>query len=295
MKKFIVFSTLFILITAAQALAQGVSHATIYSADNYKFTVFLNGEKKNEKPLANVRMINLPQLYYKLKITFEDTTLAPIEKKIFNIQDANGNHVDATYEIVMKKGEPSIAWRSQTVNPRYIETQPTVVIVNNAPSTTVQQTTTTTTTSTPENDAVKLNTVIGEITINPNGSSGSGQEKTTTTTTVVSGSSGTAATTSGNCTGTMLNEADFNEAVNSIAARSTEDSKLIMAKQIMSGSCMSCAQVKQMIELLSTEAARLDLAKYAYARTIDKGNYFKINSVFKEDKSVDELNQYIVK
>ena len=49
-----------------------------------------------------------------------------------------------------------------------------------------------------------------------------------------------------------------------------------------------------MVELLNTEAGRLDLAVFAYPFVLDKGSYFKMNRVFAEEKSIDEINKAIL-
>ena len=68
-----------------------------------------------------------------------------------------------------------------------------------------------------------------------------------------------------------------------------------MAKQIIYSNCLLCSQVKEMMMLLSFETDRLDLAKYAYKKTLDPGNYYKLNDAFTFETSIDELNEYIEK
>ncbi|MBK9515283.1 MAG: DUF4476 domain-containing protein, partial [Flavobacteriales bacterium] len=43
----------------------------------------------------------------------------------------------------------------------------------------------------------------------------------------------------------------------------------------------------------SFEDSKLDFAKYAYDRTYDIGNYFKVNDAFTFESSMDELNEFI--
>lgn len=285
------FLSTLMLICIQLMYAQRVSHVTIYSEDNYKFTVYLNGEKKNDVPQANVRIINLTQPYYKLRIEFEDATLNVIERKIFQLTNSTGGNVDAVHIIKKnKKGEMGMHWKSQTEYPPYIETnKPTVVVVNGGA---VQQTTTTRTeTSEPNGTHVSFGVPGGNVSINTSGSSAPVTEKTTTTTIV----SGNAAAAGSPCQGTIPGEDDFNAALKSIAGRSTEDGKLLSAKQIVSSNCLSCESVRKIMRLFSTEEGKLAIAKYAYAHTIDQGNYYKLNSEFKNESSIDELNKAIVK
>jgi len=271
------------------------SHVTIYSEDHLKFTVYLNGEKKNDEPQERVRIINLTQSYYKLKIEFEDVSIPPIERKIFQLTDGHGSPVDATHMIKKtNKGEYVLRWQSQTTYPGYIEDRPTVVVVNGGGNTVVRETTTTETqgVATPGGVQMSFGVPGGNISIN-NGAAI--VPATTTTTTTYSSSSPAPVANSTECKGTILSTADFSSALSSIKARSSEEGKLSSAKQILSSNCFAVEQVKQMLKLFTTEGVKLDLAKFAFDHTLDKGNYFKINSEFKEESSIDELSKATTK
>jgi hypothetical protein len=92
-----------------------------------------------------------------------------------------------------------------------------------------------------------------------------------------------------------MSAADFNSAKESINAKSFEDSKLTMAKQVLDNNCMTSAQVKETMSLFNFENSKLDLAKYAYGRTVDKNNYYKINDAFTFESSIKELDDHIKK
>ncbi len=289
-----IYTLCFLIIMTISSKAAFYSHCTIYAENGEKFTVFLNGEKKNEDPSDRVRIINLTQSYYSLKVVFEDASIGNIERKIFNICDSHGAPVDATYIIRKnKKGEIGLHWKSQTVYPGYIETNTPTVVVINGGNQVVQQTTTTTTE--PEPNGVKMNFGVpgGNISINTGSSSNAGTPTQQTTTTVVSSTPTNSASLP--CSGTILGEMDFNSALNSIKARSSAEGKLLSAKQIVSNNCLSVVQVKSIVKIFETEDTRLEIAKYAYIYTLDKGNYYKLNDVFTNDSSIDELNKYIVK
>lgn len=269
------------------------SHVTIYNEDHLKFTVYLNGEKKNDEPKENVRLINLTQSYYKLKIEFEDATIPPIEKKIFQLTDANGSPVDATHIIKKnKKGEYGIHWQSQTTFPGYIDNdKPTVVIVNGGTANTVVRETTTQTSATPTS-GVRMNFGVpgGSVSINT-GNAAPAETTTTTTTTYAASAPAATSAKADNCTGTMLGTEDFSSALSSIKARSTAEGKLTSAKQIISSNCFTVDQVKQLVKVFADDESKLEVAKSAFAHTLDKGNYFKLNTEFKDEKYIDELSK----
>lgn len=101
-------------------------------------------------------------------------------------------------------------------------------------------------------------------------------------------------TAAGTC-GWAMNSSDFASAKKSIAAKSFEESKLTVAKQILNSNCLNTAQVKEIMDQFTFEETKLDWAKYAYTKTTDRNNYFKINDGFTFEASIDELNDYISK
>lgn len=274
------------------------SHVTIYSDDQTKFTVYLNGEKKNEEPQERVRIINLTQSYYRIKIEFQDASIPPIERKVFQLTDGNGSPVDATHIIKKdKKGEYILRWQSQTTYPGYIEDRPTVVVVNNGVGNTVVRETTTTETQAivpPVPGGVNMSIGVPGGSISINNSAPVVPAQTTTTTTTYTSSS-TAPTTTTDCQGTILSTSDFSSALSSIKARSTDEGKLSSAKQIISSNCLAVEQVKQIMKIFAAETTKLEVAKFAFPRTLDKGNYFKLNSEFTQESSIDELSKATTK
>lgn len=300
MKNFVL--TLFVFLVAFGAFAQQVSHATFYSKEGYPFTIYLNGQKMNEEAQTEVRLINLTQPYYTCEAVFEDPALEPAKRKLLQLTDAHGNRVDVTFVVERnRKGKMKIGWKSQSRFPRYIEEprpEPTVVVVNNGVGTqeVVRQTTTTRTVES-NTDGVNMSFggIGGRVNINTGYTEPVVEEVTTTTTTVVPSSNGLNAGTSQlPCGGTILGDADYEMAIKSVAVRSSEEGKLTSAKQIVSTNCFTTDQARRMVELLNTEAGRLDLAIFAYPYVLDKGSYFKMNGVFAEEKSIDQMNTAIL-
>jgi hypothetical protein len=48
-----------------------------------------------------------------------------------------------------------------------------------------------------------------------------------------------------------------------------------------------------MVLLFTFENNRLDIAKYAYGKTVDKGNYFIMNDAFTFNNNKEKLSEYI--
>jgi hypothetical protein len=189
------------------------------------------------------------------------------------------------------------------------------VTVNDGTGTTTQQTTTTTTSTTTTTTGGGMSSTT---TTTGGGTNGGGMNVNVTTTgtgmdggvnmnTNVTGTGTTTNTNTNSNTNTNTNmgssngsgcgwamtQTDFDDAKKSVSKQSFADKKLTVAKQIADANCLSTDQVKQLLQLFDFEANKLDFAKYAYKRTLDKNNYYKVNDVFDFSSSVDELDEYI--
>jgi hypothetical protein len=92
----------------------------------------------------------------------------------------------------------------------------------------------------------------------------------------------------------MVSDAEMNDIVMAARDQSFDNKKLDMLKQIVTAKkCFRVAQIKQMVEMLTYETNKVDLAKYCYAFCTDRSDYYKINSSFSFSRSSDELNKFI--
>ncbi len=85
----------------------------------------------------------------------------------------------------------------------------------------------------------------------------------------------------------------FNEILQSIRSRSFESTRLTMARQFIDNNYLTSRQVAQMMSLMTFESGKLELAKYAYAKTTDKSNYFLVNDKFTFESSINSLARFI--
>lgn len=93
--------------------------------------------------------------------------------------------------------------------------------------------------------------------------------------------------------GWPMSSTEFAEAKESIESKGFEETKMTMAKQIGRDRCFTVEQVKGIMGVFGFEDTKLDFAKYAYERTYDIGNFYKVNAAFSFETSVDELNEYV--
>lgn len=96
----------------------------------------------------------------------------------------------------------------------------------------------------------------------------------------------------GSCSYPMT-EITFTTAMNSIADKSFDETKLSVAKQITSSNCLTSYQIKRVAELFSFEDNKLNYAKFAYPFCFDPQNYFVVNDVFSFQNSISELQRAI--
>jgi len=90
-----------------------------------------------------------------------------------------------------------------------------------------------------------------------------------------------------------MSNKNFAQAKESLRREWFENTRLATAKQIIDQNYFTSQQVKEMVLLFTFENNRLDIAKYAYGKTVDKGNYFVMNDAFTFNNNKEALKEYI--
>jgi hypothetical protein len=248
----------------------------------------------------------LTQPYYKAKVVFEDKAKGTVEKNIPVNDPATNQPADVVYRIKNKDGEMKIRYYSaQPVQPNYVPPADVFVVHYHQPAgTTNTETTTTTTTNETNtgNGSVNFNTGGGGVSIGVNAgdpNTNGGTTRTTTTTTTTSRSSTTtsmgygAQPPSNNGCQYAMDPGSFKTAKQTIGNSNFDETKLSTAKGILASNCLNADQVVQVCQLFGFEETKLKFAKFAYSKTVDPGNYFKVGNVFSFDASKDDLNNFI--
>lgn len=91
----------------------------------------------------------------------------------------------------------------------------------------------------------------------------------------------------------VMDKANFDQLKQAIARESFDNTRLKMAKQMVSTNYFNTAQVKDLLSLFSFDESKLELAKFAYDFTADKGNYLLLSDAFAFSSSKDALLNYI--
>jgi hypothetical protein len=87
----------------------------------------------------------------------------------------------------------------------------------------------------------------------------------------------------------------YNAARESIRCERFDDDRLRVARNILKDNYLSSAQVKELAMIFSFDAARLEFAKHAYSRTVDRNNFFMVSDVFTFNSSKRELEDHCQK
>ena len=90
-----------------------------------------------------------------------------------------------------------------------------------------------------------------------------------------------------------MTNTDFAQAKETLRREWFENTRVETAKQIIDRNYFTSQQVKEMVLLFTFENNRLDIAKYAYGKTVDKGNYFMLNDAFTFNNNKEALKEYI--
>jgi len=85
----------------------------------------------------------------------------------------------------------------------------------------------------------------------------------------------------------------YHDAVVSISAKSNDDAKLTIAKQVADNYCLTASQIKVIMEQFNTDKTRVDFAKFAYLKCDNRNDYHIVNDTFKSETSIQELDKYI--
>lgn len=86
---------------------------------------------------------------------------------------------------------------------------------------------------------------------------------------------------------------EFAMVMQTIRDRTFDSGKRQVAMQIISQNFFTAAQVRDMLSLFSFDSSRLEVAKFAYNRTVDQQFYYITYDMFTFDSSVNELSRYV--
>ncbi len=90
-----------------------------------------------------------------------------------------------------------------------------------------------------------------------------------------------------------VSDYDFDLMRRNIENRSFESTRMQLAKQFIDNNYFSSRQIAVLMRTMTFESSKIELAKYAYPKTVDRNNYFIVNDEFTFESSIAELSNYI--
>jgi hypothetical protein len=90
-----------------------------------------------------------------------------------------------------------------------------------------------------------------------------------------------------------MSDREFDQMVSSLRKEWFEANKMKSVSFIIDGNFFTAAQVKDLMSLFNFENNRLDIAKQAYLKTLDKENYQCVAGALNFSSSREALNRYI--
>lgn len=255
---------------------------SIFSENGEQFLVVINGIKQNLIPQNKIRIEALPKFQNDVQIYFADNRTQPIRRTINIADPIDGRAVNLTLRITRNRGGANLRFHRMTECDRnYRGPRDEYVMYFGRPQ--------------------QMNTVTETSYMDP--ITGQWITETTTTTTDNYYNNNTRNNNfNNNNTYTPpppppapmeMDMRTFNDAKQSIASASFEDTKLSTAKTIIGANFVTTTQVMEICRLFSFENTKVAFAQFAYNRTIDPQNYFKVANVLTFDSNKKLLNDFI--
>jgi hypothetical protein len=92
-----------------------------------------------------------------------------------------------------------------------------------------------------------------------------------------------------------VNDADYKGILDAIRKESFENTKLDLARNFFTTQAVSSDQVLGVIKLFAFENNKVTFAKFAYTKTLDKQNFYKVYEGLSFNNSKKELTEFIQK
>ncbi len=297
----------------------GLGSLTVFSQNGDKFFLFLDGVQQNDEARSDIRVQQIPGLYYNAKIVFKNPSLAPIIKNNLYISDGEDVLMDAAYRLRRDKtGKPKLNFYSmKTVQQNFIPA-PGLFVYNfgntgliagvSKPASPKKAVASTVKGSisnikiTSVDDKPKASpkpiaskTVKKPTTISPTVETKPKASVTSVTPKAIYTKEENNATVEDikKCNGWPMGKADLAAAIKTVEESGKDADKLVTAKELITSNCLLVSQVKEFSTLFKNEKTRLDFVKFAYKYTSDKRNYAELQKLFSLEINKRELIKFI--
>ena len=289
MKKIII---LFLSSVALVAQSQVINNLVIFCNEGEKFTVILDGFKRNVSPQSNVRIEFLDQKHYKIKIIFENTRINDVDdgitffktgrECIFSLDKKNNHKYKLHYS--SDKAMPGFEKPNNvnTANTTTNTSPPPIVDTVKPPPPEAPS-------GNPMDQNINQNLNIGgkkgAIKVNPNGTMSVGPGNGAMSINIKKHPKA-------NCPNPVTKE-EFAAFKENMSKQTTEEDKQLIGNSFIDNNCLLSSQVKEAMTLFKNERSQIDFAKKSYSATKDYEKFSITVDGVVSKSGKDELTKYI--
>lgn len=90
-----------------------------------------------------------------------------------------------------------------------------------------------------------------------------------------------------------MDDADFKDRLASVNKENFDRERLAKAKNVFADENMTTGQVRTVMKVFNFDDSKLDFAKFAYSRTIDQKNYYKVEDELGFSSYKKQLSDYV--
>ena len=247
------------------------SALTVFSENGEQFFLILNGVNQNNMPQSRIRVEGLPKYGNDIQVVFANSRAAAIRKTVNIADPVDGKAVNMTLKIVRgRDGMARLKFHKCTEVDRGYRPERGEFMMNyGVPK--------------------EITTVTETTYVDPYNQ----QVVTQTTTTTTNDNNYNYNTPPPPPRPMPMDNRTFSDAKQAISNSSFDNTRLSTAKTVLASNFVTTDQVMELCQLFSFDDSKLNFAKYAFDRTVDANNYFKVSSVFSFDASKQSLNDYI--
>lgn len=253
MTRLICFTASLFWLLASSAFAQNNS-IVIASPDELAFNVFINGKLQNRQPTTSISIDGLDAASYELEINFEDHIRSIRQAVFLTDQGQQALNTEFLFTIVNRNRNPQLRFENlRPLNGNHDNDD----YAYNEPTH-------------HNRDAYDYGRREGHHAPPPMRGYNANYYRLL-----------------------PMKSCDFRAALNDIRFKASDRDRLLIAKEVVAANYLTTGQVCDLLSLLTFDASKLELAKFAYTNTLDRGNYFKVKHTFSFRSTSDELNEYL--
>lgn len=315
MKHFLLLIILPLLFVQAQT-----GNISVYSSKGLKFTVVLNGIDQNDQPATHVKVSDVPEGSYRIKVRFENEKLGQASRGMFvepgkaykmSVMHKSVATVDHHFDGVQSQMAKTLGNDPNAKANNYDAVENFVIrYVSEA---TAASNGTGSEMVVPFRARTKFSNLTNEVSagakVEVNASAAVSPAKVTVpqaeappveNTQVarqdqvvdLKANAAAASSYSSACTSPM-DENTYSATKSGVSSQPTSELRTQVAKQIINAVCMSVEQISEVANLIQGDAGKMDFVKYAFDYCFDTQNYSSLTVVFETPESVEAFNQFM--